>query len=163
MGFGGLSDQLQQLIQGNLSGQPSRYTPEAIATLLSQTKATAEDQSEQMRNAINEDAAARGVLGAGSTGTALANARIAANRTVAGEQGSIAREKITADYQDKQQAIQNAQTFLDQARDWAYKQQMTQMQREQFNANLALAYARMQQEWDQLEYQFGTGLIGGGI
>jgi hypothetical protein len=148
---------------GNLEGQNSRYTPEAIAALLSQSKATAEDQSIQQRDAINEDAAARGVLGAGATGTALANARATANRQVAGDQSAIAREKITADYQDKQQAIQNAQQYLDSARDWAYKQQMTQMQREQFNANLALAYARMQQEWDQLQAEFGYSLVGGGI
>lgn len=161
-GFGGIDAQLQQIISGNLAGQNSRYTPEAIAALLSGTKATAEDQSQMARDQISEDAAARGVLGAGATGTALANARIAANRTVAGEQGNIARAKIDADYQDKQQAIQNAQTYLEQARDWAYKQQMTALQRQQFDANLTLAYARLQQEWDQMQAGYGyQALLGG--
>jgi len=154
---------LGKIISGNLQGQNSRYTPEAIAALLSQTKMTAEDQSAQERDAINEDAAARGVLGAGATGTALANARIGANRTVANEQGNIARAKIDADFQDKQQAIQNAQTYLDQARDWAYKQQMTAMQRQQFEANLSLAYARMQQDWDSLKAQYGYQSLLGGV
>lgn len=162
-GAGGIEELLSRIIRGDLENRTSRYSPEAVAALLSQSKATAEDQSIQQRDAINEDAAARGVLGAGSTGTALANARATANRQVANDQSAIAREKITADFQDRQQAIQNAQRDLDMARDWAYKQQMTQMQREQFNANLALAYARMQQEWDQLQARFGYGLLDGGI
>ena len=162
-GLGGLDAALQKIIMGQLENPTSRYTPENMATLLSGTKATAEDQARAEQDAIREDAAARGVLGAGATGTALSNARISANRTVAGEQQNIARAKIDADYQDRVTALQQAQQYLDQSRDWLYKQQMRGDQRQQFEANLSLAYARLQQDWDQMQAQFGYGLINGGI
>jgi hypothetical protein len=80
---------------------------------------------------------------------------------VAGEQQNIARAKIDADFEDKKVAIQQAQSLLDQQRDWLYKQQMRGDQRQQFEANLALAYARLQQDWDQLQASAGYGLLQG--
>lgn len=159
-GAGGIDDALQKIIMGQLQNPVSRYTPEAMATLLSGTKATAEDQAQMERDAAIEDAASRGVLGAGATGTQLSNIRSSANRTVAGEQQNIARAKIDADYQDRITAIQQAQQYLDQTRDWLYKQQMRGDQRQQLEANIALAYARLQQDWDMLQANAGYGFLG---
>lgn len=159
-GFGGIDAQLQALISGNLNGQNSRYSPSVVGHLLSGAKASAEDQNQQNRQQIMEDAAARGVLGAGATGNALIASSIGANRQVADARNKIESDKINADFQDKRAAMQDAFEYLNSARDWAYKQQMTAMQRQQFDANLQLAYARMQQEWDQMQAQAGYRLLG---
>lgn len=159
-GFGGIDAQLQALISGNLTGQNSRYNPLAVQTLTGQAKANAEDQAAQSRAELESDAAARGMFGAGNTVSQLSSIRANANRQVANESANIQRAKIDADFQDKRAAMQDAFEYLNAARDWAYKQQMTAMQRQQFDANLQLAYARMQQEWDQMQAQAGYRLLG---
>lgn len=162
-GFGDVDAMLRRIIEGQLQNPTSRYTPENMQRLLGQTRATAEDQRQRVADQVTEDAAARGVLGSGATGTALANAAIAANRTVAGEQANLDRAKIDADFEDRRAAMQDAFNYLNSARDWAYKQQMTALQRQQFDANLALAYARMQQEWDQMQAEWGYRFLDGGM
>jgi hypothetical protein len=148
--FGG---PFQQLFEGRLTeglrGLPSRYSPATVSALMGQARLQAETGAEAQTQAAMEDAARRGVFRSAVAGRPLAQIRQGAEAQVAGERANIARAKVEADYQDRQQALQQAQSYLDTLQRQSQFMTMTAEQRRQFNANLALAYARLSQEQDQ--------------
>jgi len=170
----GLSGQMEGALKGMLAGGTSRYSPEAMQGLLAQIKQRIESsKSTQLRQAESE-AAGRGMSRSGRTGTNLGAIRRGAEAEFTGQYGNTLRAKIDADRQDKNDALDRAQRYLDSMRDEFYRRDMSAIQRQQFKANLDLAYANItaqrnnmresfQQQKDMLGANYGYQATFGGV
>jgi len=170
----GLSGQMEGVLKGMLAGGTSRYSPEAMQGLLAQIKQRIESsKSTQLRQAESE-AAGRGMSRSGRTGTNLGAIRRGAEAEFTGQYGNTLRAKIDADRQDKNDALDRAQRYLDSMRDEFYRRDMSAIQRQQFKANLDLAYANItaqrnnmresfQQQKDMLGANYGYQATFGGV
>lgn len=158
-----LEKMLQDALEGMLKGQPSRYNPQTMQMLYGGLRSQSESNIARQQAAVKANAAQRGMSRAGQTQAQLADVRRGVEAGELQNQISIQKSKIDADYQDKVAALDRAQRFLDSARDFAYKMKMSAQQQAQFNANLALAYAQLQQQWDMLVFQQGMGGVYGSV
>jgi hypothetical protein len=170
----GLSSMMETNLKGMLAGGSSRYSPEAMQGLLAQIKQRIESsKSTQVRQAQSE-AAGRGMSRSGRTGSNVAAIRRGAEAEFTGQYGNTLRAKIDADRQDKLDALDRSQKYLDSMRDELYRRDMSAIQRQQFKANLDLAYANLtaqrenlregfQQQRDMLGAQFGYRQVEAGF
>jgi len=140
---GDLSSMMEANLKKMLAGDTSRYSPEAMQGLLAQIKQRIESsKSTQLRQAESE-AAGRGMSRSGRTGTNLGAIRRGAEAEFTGQYGNTLRAKIDADRQDKNDALDRGQKYLDSMRDELYRRDMSAIQRQQYKANLDLAYANL--------------------
>lgn len=146
-----------------LLAQGTRYTPEVMQSLFGQVTRGTANAIESGERAVRADAARRGMQRAGSTGAALRDVRSNAEAARGAQVVSIMQEKIKADYTDKLAALERAQQYLNSLRDSEYRFMLASEQRRQFDANLTLAYANMQQQWDMLNTQMGYQLLMVGV
>jgi len=170
----GISGQMEGVLKGMLAGGTSRYSPEAMQGLLAQIKQRIESsKGTQLRQAESE-AAGRGMSRAGRTGTNLAAIRRGAESEFTGQYANVLRAKIDADRQDKLDSLDRSQKYLDSMRDEMYRRDMSAIQRQQFKANLDLAYAniqnqrgmltqQLQNQRQMLTAQVGYGALTGGL
>lgn len=170
----GLASMMETNLKNALAGGSSRYSPEAMQGLLAQIKQRIESsKSTQLRQA-GEEAAGRGMSRSGRTGTNLAAIRRGAEAEFTGQYGNTLRAKIDADRQDKNDALDRGQKYLDSMRDELYRRDMSAIQRQQFKANLDLAYANIanqrqalassqQHSRDMLGAQYGYQATFGGL
>ena len=168
-----LSGMMNENLKKMLSGADSRYSPQAMQGLLASIKQQIEaSKSNQVRQAQGE-AAGRGMSRSGQTGTNLAAIRRGADATFTGQYAGVLKAKIDADRQDKLDALDRSQKYLDSMRDELYRRDMSAIQRQQFQANLDLAYANLanqksalassqQYGKDMLAAQYGYGATFGG-
>ena len=123
---------------------------------------------------MRAEAARTGSSRFGQTQAALRDVRATAEGQRGQAMVGVQLQKINADYQDKMGALDRAQKFLDSMRDSEYRYQLLSEQRRQFDANLALGYANLEQnitllnmqlqsQWDMLRAQIGYGLLGQGV
>lgn len=156
-----LSNQLESVIKNALSGESSRYNDKAMQGLLAAIKQRIEtSKGHQLRQAEGE-AAARGMSRSGRTGTNLAAIRRGAEAGFTSEYAGVLKAKIDADRQDKLDAIDRAQKHLDSLRDELYRRDMSAIQRQQFQANLDLAYANLANQKAQFasSQQYGKDML----
>lgn len=139
---------------------PSRYTPEVMQTLLSALKQNEEGSIASESDAAKADAAARGMFGSGALGQTLSDIRRKGQAGLLQGDVQYTQAKINADYQDKVTALQQSQSWLNALRDELYRRDLTAIQRQQFAANLDLAYANLQSQIDSLKYTTGMNLLG---
>lgn len=159
----GLSGQMEGVLKTMLAGGNSRYSPEAMQGLLAQIKQRIESsKSTQLRQA-KEEAAGRGMSRSGRTGTKLGEIRRGAEAEFTNQYGNTLRAKIDADRQDKLDAIDRSQKYLDSMRDELYRRDMSAIQRQQFKANLDLAYANIKNQRQMLTASAGYGMLRGGV
>jgi hypothetical protein len=159
---GDLASMMDANLKKALAGDTSRYSPEAMQGLLAQIKQRVESsKATQLRQASSE-AAGRGMSRSGRTGTNLAAIRRGAEAEFTGQYGDTLRAKIDADRQDKLDALDRSQKYLDSMRDELYRRDMSAIQRQQFKANLDLAYANLQNQRDSLasSQQYGKDMLG---
>ena len=167
------SSQIQSVLSGMLSGQDSRYNPQAVQGLLAAIKQRIESSKGTQVRQAQEEAAGRGMSRSGRTGTNLGAIRRGAESQFTSEYSGVLKSKIDADYQDKLAAIDRSQKYLDSMRDELYRRDMSAIQRQQFQANLDLAYANIayqrealaksqQYGKDMLAAQYGYGATFGG-
>lgn len=165
--------QLQDNLSKMMSGENSRYNPQAVQGLLAEIKQRIESSKNTQVRQAQEEAAGRGMSRSGVTGTNLAAIRRGAESQFTSEYSGVLKSKIDADYQDKLAAIDRSQKYLDSMRDELYRRDMSAIQRQQFQANLDLAYANIayqrealasQQQYgkDMLAAQYGYGATFGG-
>jgi hypothetical protein len=149
-------------LKSMLAGGSSRYSPEAMQGLLAQIKQRIESsKSTQVRQA-QEEAAGRGMSRSSHTGASIAGIRRGAEAQFTQEYGNTLRAKIDADRQDKLDAIDRSQKYLDSMRDELYRRDMSAVQRQQFKANLDLAYANIKNQRQMLTAQAGYNQLAGG-
>lgn len=171
----GLGAMMEANLKKMLAGDTSRYNPEAMQGLLAAIKQRIESsKSTQVRQA-QEEAAGRGMARSGRTGSNLAAIRRGAESEFTGQYANVLRAKIDADRQDKLDALDRSQKYLDSLRDELYRRDMSAIQRQQFKANLDLAYANLaqqrnalassqQHQRDMLGAQYGyQAVFGGGM
>jgi hypothetical protein len=72
----------------------------------------------------------------------------------------LQKGKLDSDRQDLEGALDRSQKYLDSLRDNQYRYHMSAQQRQQFSANLALAYANLQSQFDLLKAQAGYRAVG---
>jgi hypothetical protein len=170
----GLAGMMETNLKSMLAGGSSRYSPEAMQGLLAQIKQRIESsKANQVRQAQSE-AAGRGMSRSGRTGSNIAAINRGAEAEFTGQYGNVLRAKIDADRQDKLDALDRAQKYIDMLRDESYRRDMSAIQRQQFQANLDLAYANLanqrqalassqQHQRDMLGAQYGYHSIFGGM
>lgn len=152
---------------------PSRFTPEALQAMYGQIARQASGAVTRGERQVRANAAQRGMSRAGSVDAALRGVQDAAEQQRGQAGVAVQMTKINADHQDKLDALDRAQKYLDSLRDNEYRYTLFGEQRRQFDANLALAYASMAQQrsmlnvqlqsaWDMLQAQIGYGLLGAG-
>lgn len=167
--FGAL---LEDQLRADLSA-PSRYTPEALQALYGEITRAREGAVRRGSRDVKANAAQRGMSRAGSVDAALRGVRDAAEQQAGAANVGVMQAKITADFQDKSAALDRSQKYLDSLRDNEYRYMLTAEQRRQFDANLALAYANLNQQkslfnaqlqsnWDMLRAQQGYNQINEG-
>lgn len=172
-GGGDFAQMLETKLKGLMGDSGSRYNDKAMQGLLAQIKQRIESSKGTQVRQAQEEAAARGMSRSGRTGTNLAAIRRGAESQFTQEYGTALRAKIDADRQDKLDAIDRSQKYLDSLRDELYRRDMSAIQRQQFQANLDLAYANIaeqrralasQQQYgkDMLAAQVGYGSVFGG-
>lgn len=137
----------------DLLNSPSRYTPEAMQALLGQITAQSAGAIRRGTRAVQQNAAARGMQRAGATGAALRDVRNTVEQQRGAAQVGVMTQKINADHQDKLDALDRAQRYLDSLRDNEYRYALMGEQRRQFDSNLALAYANLSQQRTMLNMQ----------
>jgi len=173
---GGDASGLSSLMEANLKGMlagGTRYTPEAMQGLLAAIKQRIERSKEHQLRQSQGDAASRGMARSGASLSRADDIRRGAEASFTGEYANVLRAKIDADRQDKLDALDRSQKYLDSMRDELYRRDMSAIQRQQFKANLDLAYANIaaqrnnmmagfQQQRDMLAAQYGYGAVFGG-
>jgi hypothetical protein len=158
---GDLSSLMEENLKKALSGETSRYNPQAMQSLLAAIKQRTESgKSTQVRQA-QEEAAGRGMSRSGKTGTNLAAIRRGAESDFTSQYSKVMTDKINADRQDKLDALDRSQKYLDSMRDELYRRDMSAIQRQQFQANLDLAYANIAAQRDALasQQQYGKDML----
>ena len=155
-----------QLLEGNLRnllGGPSRYTPEILQKLFGQIASQSSGQIERGTRAVRASAAQRGMSRAGSTEAGIRAVRAGAEAQRGAANVGVQQAKIATDFQDRMGALDRSQKYLDSLRDNQYRWALTAEQRRQFEANLALSYANIQNQWDMLRANQGYDALKGGV
>lgn len=148
----GMSDDIAANLKAMLAGN-TRYTPEVIANMKGALQEATAGKLKGTQEAIKADQVARGMFRSGETGARLDAARNAAAGSYTSGVRDILMKKVDADMQDKLNALDRAQKWLDDLRQYSLSADMNNIQREQLKANIALAYAKLHQDRDSLQAQ----------
>lgn len=147
------SEELWKAIMARLNGQ-TRYTPEVMSSLLGGVKTTAEAQGQQLLKQSDADLALRGIARSGVAASAARDINQNTANQILGSKNAILKAKIDADYQDKNQAIRDGLDWLNSLRDFVARMTATKAQKDAAMANIALGYAKLQQELELLREQY---------
>lgn len=143
-----------------MAGTESRYNPDTVAAILAALKQRSNAQGQAGANAAREAFAARGMLQSGASAAAEVAARREGEQQFTQGYADLLSKKAEADYQDKKAALDSAMTYLQQLRQYALSQQMNALQRDQLNAQIELAYANIQSQFDLLQTRAGYAGLG---
>jgi hypothetical protein len=160
-----MQDWWKNLIQ---QGPQSRYTPEAMAALEADQFSRARAQEKLQLGQSRQDQAQRGVARSANQGAATRQIGVGTGQQILQNRAQIQRQKIDADFQDKQAAIQNAQNYVNSMRDYILRGEGNAIQREQIQAQIRLANmnitaqkSAMEQNYqNSLAMNFATGNVG---
>lgn len=143
-------------VEGKLSdllNQGSRFTPEIMQQLAAGSKETAEIQARRDAEAVQQQAAASGMLGTGFAQSEIAGARRAANDRLAQDVRAQKLEKVKVDFEDKLAGLDRAQKYLDSLRAATSQFNATAADRERNEAAIRLGYAQLAQQKSQFASQ----------
>lgn len=161
------ADTLWAEIEKRLKGTDTRYTPGVMSSLLGEVKQGAEARAGRDIESSDADLQRRGLLRSTIAAGAARDIRAGASSQVMAGRNQIMRAKIDADYQDRTQAIQAAQAWIDSLRSYVASANATAASRDAAMANITLGYARLQQEMAMLreryQQQLQLLLLGGGF
>lgn len=176
-GPGQNTNDFNSLLQGYITdglNSPSRYTPEVLQSLYGNNAAASSSRIARESAAVNENAAERGISRSGQVDASLRAVRSGAEDARGQANLAVQVQKINADYEDKNAALDRAQKFLDSMRDSEYRYTLLGEQSRQFDANITLGYASLanqralldaslQGQFDQLTALFGFNLLTQGL
>src|SRR5574341_956480 len=134
----------------NMLNGPSRFSPEIVALMEGRAKGVQAGADRAAANAANSNLVRRGAFRSPAMARLEVESRNANAANFSKAAGDIQLQKVQADHEDKLQAIDRAQKWLGDLRDYSAKLDMTQADREKAIANIALAYTRLNAEKDML-------------
>jgi hypothetical protein len=143
-------------VEGKLSdllNQGSRFTPEIMQQLAAGSKQTTEAQTARDVEAVNQDAAARGMFGTGFAAAEAGAARRAGADRLAQDVRTQKLEKVKTDFEDKLAGLDRAQKYLDSLRAATSQFNATAADRERNEAAIRLGYAQLAQQKSQFASQ----------
>lgn len=146
---GAIGNTIWDQIQRDLLGGESRYDEEAMARLEADQFARARRQEELQLEESRRDAALRGTSRAGEQGAALRGIRSGTGQQIMANRAQIQQEKIKADFEDRQAAIQNSLNYLNSLREYMLRSDMNSIQRESLAAQIAMAEKQLR--WQTAE------------
>jgi len=158
-----LSGQLEAQLQSDLTGGPSRYSPEAVAKIEADQFARARRQEQLQLEESRRDSAGRGVSRSGGADAALRSIRSGTGQQILSTNSQLAQAKVQADFEDRQAAIQNSQRYIDSLRQFMLQSDMNSIQREQLSAQIAMANKQLQHQTRENDRQHGRNLEFGSI
>lgn len=156
MGVGtSIEDRIENELNKILDGA-TRFSPEVMAALASGSKAVEQGRIARETDAARESQAARGVafspLGAAEETQIRSQAASEFDQSIRAQQ----IQKAVTDFEDKMQALGNAQTLLNSMRQYALGLDSNNVQREGIQANVMIARERIAAELDMLMKQIGS-------
>lgn len=149
----GASNTIWDQIRADLEGGPSRYSDENVAAIEADQFARARRQEELQLEESQRDAALRGTSRSGGQASAQRDIRSGTGQQILANRSQIAQAKVTADYEDRQAAIQNSLNWLQQLRQYMLQSDMNSIQREQMAAQIAMANKQL--SWQTAENDRG--------
>lgn len=151
-GVGGdMSDLLKSQLTSMITGGQSRFSPEVMAALTARAKAASEGQASASTQALRDQLASTGNLRSGQFARGVTDIRQTADTNFSRAVSDAFLQKTNADYEDKANAINRAQGWLDNMRAYSASLDQNQAQRESTRAQIALGYANLNQQREQLE------------
>jgi hypothetical protein len=138
-----------------------------VAAIEADQFARARRQEQLQLEESRRDAALRGVSRGGEQGSALRGIRAGTGQQILANRAQLQRDKVQADFEDRQAAIKNAQNYLNSLRDYMLRTDMNAIQREQMAAQIAMANKQLawQTKENDRSYQRNLStqaLLGGG-
>jgi hypothetical protein len=158
----GASDTIWQAIQARLEGG-SRFTPGVMDDLLGGVRSQAEGAAGR---AAAESAAAmqrRGLSRSTIAGSEQRQIRTSLYGNVLQADVELKKAKITADFQDKTQAINDGMNWLNSLRSYVSSMTATAAQREVAMANIQLGYQQLQHATDMMREGFAQDMARIGV
>ena len=143
-----LEEGLKQLLA---DGGP--FTPEVIAQLQSKAFLNSRGQAKTQGDAINRDALARGMYGAGATAELQAGTDRAAASDYSANASNIDTQAVQANHTAKLAALDRAQQWLDQKRQFILAQTGQAQQKELALKQISLGYAQIEAQKSSLQAQ----------
>jgi hypothetical protein len=142
-----------------MSGQQTRYSPEVMARLDANAKAASRGEARAGRDAVLRDAITRkvGRSGIASRGIANVERQAVTDYTQTSNQNQI--EKVRADFGDRMAALDAAEKWLAQMQSYVATLDQTAAGREKAIAEIALGYARIKADRDNLEKRLQTDIL----
>lgn len=157
-GLGGSFEEMNQWWKNQIQNGTSRYSPETMAALESDAFARARRQEKLEMDAARQDMAQRGVSRSRNMAPVERDIRANASQNIAASRSQVLRAKIDADYQDKQAAIKNAESWVNSMRDFLLRSDANAIQREQIAAQIRLAMQNISAQKDLMEQSYKNNL-----
>jgi hypothetical protein len=153
-----LDETIMQGVRDAMSGKLNPFDPETIARMRAQSFQAAQGQGEQAKAAVSRDIASRGL---GRSGIAV-NQNASVDRATSAQVGKGMRDVLVTaaqeNYKAKVSALERAQSYLDQRRQFALANLRSTQDYQIASSNINLGYARLAQEATNLEKQLKQAL-----
>jgi hypothetical protein len=149
----GMSQLIADRIKAILGGGETRYSPEVVSSIKGKLLESTEGRRLANEKGITADAKARGMYRSGETGKRLAENRMSAASDYTGGVREVLQAKAQADFQDKMAAMQQGEKWLTDLRNHALQVDMSKIERAKLMSNIALAWAKLNQDKESLNAQ----------
>lgn len=157
-GLGAGFDEMNQWWKNQIQSGTSRYSPEVMAALEADAFARARRQEKLQLDAATRDMAERGVSRSPYMNATKRDIIAKTSGQIMSNRANLMRAKIDADYQDKQAAIKNAESWVNSMRDFLLRSDANAIQREQIAAQIRLAQQNISAQKDMLEQNYQNNL-----
>jgi hypothetical protein len=154
--------QIWDYINGVLSGKNTAYTPEVVGNMKKNAFQTATGRAGADKDSLSEDLISRGIFRSGIASAGMSAIDRGASAQYSKAAGDIDTQKTLSDYQNKMQALTQAQAWLDSKRNYLIQRESNAIQREIGLAQIKLGYAKISSEMELLKYQLAHQGGGGG-
>ncbi len=144
---GNIAEGLKKMMAGE-----TRFNPAVMEALKGKLLGTTEARKAVMGDQIKDAAVQEGTYRSGQTGEDIREAITGAESQYASGVRDIELQKVNADYEDKVAAFDRAQKYLDSSRAYALSVDANQIERDRLMSSLTLAYAKLQEDREALEY-----------
>lgn len=144
-------------IRGMLNGQTS-FSPAVVDAMKGQLLSATRGQENAQIAASDEDLASRGIFRSGIAAEQTAGIRAAGAQAYTSGTRDILVKKALQDFQDKKDAIDRAQNWLNSMRDWIVQNDRNDIAKEQSLAQIQLGYANLTNAYNIAQLNANTQL-----
>lgn len=152
----GFSDPAMKWLNGVLSGDATRYSPQVMEWLAGQSRAGAEAQGAQNMDALNTELASRGVARGNYGVTQAQGMRAQTDQRFSNEMAGHRVTKVQADFEDKLSAVDRMLKYVNDLQSYAAQLNMTEADREKLEATIKLGYEQLRQQMLMLDKQLAS-------